>query len=93
VQLERNYDFCKRLLEVHKRNRRDRSLTPGADEFSFISPVRILMPPDAGEIIETAAKDGMVTLDKALNDLYEAGKISEKDLTLFKADHKAVNAF
>jgi len=43
--------------------------------------------------IETAAKDGMVTLDKALNDLYEAGKISEKDLTLFKADHKAVNAF
>ena len=43
--------------------------------------------------IETAAKDGMVTLDKALSDLYEAGKISEKDLTLFKADHKAVNAF
>ena len=45
------------------------------------------------KVKETAAKDGMVTLDKALSDLYEAGKISEKDLTLFKADHKAVNAF
>ncbi|MBE6931168.1 MAG: hypothetical protein E7463_12915 [Ruminococcaceae bacterium] len=67
MQLERNYDFCKRLLEVHKRNRRDRSLTPGADEFSFISPVRILMPPDAGEIIETAAKDFADYLFRSMN--------------------------
>lgn len=25
---EKNYDFCKRLLEVHKRNRRNKSLSP-----------------------------------------------------------------
>jgi len=54
---ERNYDFCKRLLEVHKKDRRNKSLTPDADEFVFTSPVRILMPEDAGEITVTAAKD------------------------------------
>ena len=35
---ERNYDFCKRLLEVHKQDRRNPSLTKNDDEFEFISP-------------------------------------------------------
>jgi len=55
--MERNYDFCKRLLEVHKKDRRDLSLTPDADEFTFESTVRILMPKDAGIVTTTAAKD------------------------------------
>ena len=33
---ERNYDFCKRLLEVHKKDRRDFSLTKNDDEFEFV---------------------------------------------------------
>ena len=57
MQIEGNYDFCKRMLEVHKKDRRDPSLRPVDDEFEFCSPVRILMPRDAGEITLTAAKD------------------------------------
>lgn len=55
--MERNYDFCKRLLEVHKKDRRDHSLTPNTDEFAFESTVRILMPKDSGIVTVTAAKD------------------------------------
>ena len=57
MAIERNYDFCKRLLEVHKKDRRNANLQPEADEFEFCSPVRILIPRDAGEIMLTAAKD------------------------------------
>ena len=57
MKIERNYDFCQRLLEVHKKDRRDHSLTPAADEFTFRDMVRIVMPKDAGIITETAAKD------------------------------------
>jgi len=64
---ERNYDFCKRLLEVHRRNRRDPMLIPGADEFAFTAPVRILMPEDAGAIVETAAWDFADYLFKSMN--------------------------
>ena len=57
MPMERNYDFCKRMLTVHKKDRRNIDLCPEADEFVFCSPVRILMPRDAGEITLTAAKD------------------------------------
>lgn len=57
MPIERNYDFCKRLLEVHKKDRRNPALQPDADEFAFTSPACILMPRDAGEITVTAAKD------------------------------------
>ena len=55
--MEKHYDFCKRLLEVHKKDRRDASLLPAEDEFFFESPTVILMPEDAGEVTITAAKD------------------------------------
>lgn len=55
--MEKNYDFCKRLLEVHKKDRRDKTLMPLDNEFSFESPTVILMPRDAGEVIITAARD------------------------------------
>ena len=55
--MERNYDFCKRLLEVHKKNRRDKALLPLDNEFCFESPTAILMPEGAGEITVTAARD------------------------------------
>lgn len=54
---EKNYDFCKRLLEVHKRDRRDFSLVPRENEFCFQSPTAILMPKEADEITRTAAYD------------------------------------
>ncbi len=57
MAIERNYDFCKRLLEVHKKNRRNKSLKPDTNEFAFENTVRILMPNNAGEVTVTAAKD------------------------------------
>lgn len=55
--MEKHYDFCKRLLEVHKKDRRDASLLPEENEFFFESPTAILMPENAGEVTVTAAKD------------------------------------
>lgn len=54
---EKNYDFCKRLLEVHKKDRRDPSLSPKENEFSFASPTAILLPQNADEMMLTAARD------------------------------------
>lgn len=55
--MEQNYDFCRRLLEVHKPDRRNFSLQPQENEFVFRSPVAILIPQNAGQILKTAAKD------------------------------------
>ena len=57
MRTENNYDFCKRLLEVHKKDRRDRSLLPTDNEFCFESPTAILIPENAGEVTVTAARD------------------------------------
>jgi len=54
---ESNYDFCKRLLTVHRTDLRNHQLRPEADEFSFRDSVRIGIPPDADEVLLTAAKD------------------------------------
>ncbi len=55
--MEQHYEFCKRLLEVHKKDRRDLTLLPDADEFFFESPTAILLPKNAGEVMLNAAKD------------------------------------
>lgn len=55
--MEQNYDFCKRLLEVHKKDRRDHTLQPEVNEFVFTSPTAILVPENAGQVLITAAKD------------------------------------
>ena len=57
MPIERNYDFCKRLLEVHKKDRRNPSFLPKENEFCFQSPTAILLPKDAGEVAYTAARD------------------------------------
>jgi len=54
---ENNYEFCKRLLEVHKKDRRDFSLLPEENEFAFQKNVKIYIPENAGEVLLTAAKD------------------------------------
>jgi len=57
MQIEKNYDFCKRFLEVHKKNRRNPSVRPNSDEFELRGPVQICIDNNACEIIVTAAKD------------------------------------
>ena len=44
-------------------------------------------------VIETAYKDGMISMDRALSDLYESGKISYEDLKSFKPDSHQTGAF
>ena len=44
-------------------------------------------------IIETAYKDGMITMDKALEDLYTSGQLSYDDLKAFKPDVQETAAF
>lgn len=86
MKIERNYDFCKRLLEVHKKDRRDHSLTPSPDEFIFRDTVRILIQPDAGEIAQTAAKDFADYLFVSMNVTafvtYDDGKAGENCVRL-----------
>ena len=57
MQKERNYDFRKRLLQVHRKDIRDHSLTPTAQETALRDGFRIVLPPDADIVTETAAKD------------------------------------
>ena len=57
MYLEGNYDFCKRLLTVHRCGLRDPSLLPEHDEFSFRDTVRICVPKNADEMLMTSAKD------------------------------------
>jgi hypothetical protein len=55
--MEKNYDFRKRLLEVHKSGRRDFSLAPGSDELALPNETDILIPVDAGRVLLRAARD------------------------------------
>ena len=86
MKIERNYDFCQRLLEVHKKDRRDPALRPETDEFEFRDVVRILMPRDAGEITQTAARDFadylMVSMNVVAYACYDDGTASENCVRL-----------
>lgn len=54
---ERNYEFRKRLLEIHKSGLRDRGRVPSEDEFVITDGCVVQLPEDAGEVMLTAAKD------------------------------------
>ena len=55
--MERNYEFRKRLLEIHQKNRRDPSLLPAADELVLNQESDIYIPADAGRVLLCAARD------------------------------------
>ena len=44
-------------------------------------------------VIETSAKDGMVTLEKALDELYGEGKIAIDDVKRLKVEYRQTKAF
>ncbi|MBE5868726.1 MAG: hypothetical protein E7293_07185 [Lachnospiraceae bacterium] len=56
LKIQKPYDFKTELLEVHKKDRRDKSLTPREDEFAFPEEVRIVLL-DNSDVILTAARD------------------------------------
>jgi len=55
--VERNYEFRKKLLEVHQSGRRDMELIPCPDEHILTSETNILIPADAGRVLLRAARD------------------------------------
>lgn len=57
MKTEKHYEFRKRLAEVHKKNIRDFHLQPEVNELALTNGCRIVISPDASEVILTAAKD------------------------------------
>lgn len=54
---ERNYEFRKRLLEVHKPNRRDFSVLPSENEVMIDENWEIVIPDDVARVLKVAAID------------------------------------
>jgi len=57
IQKEKNYDFRKRMLNIHKEGIRDDSLTANENDFFFEDSITIYISENAGDVILTAAKD------------------------------------
>jgi len=54
---EKNYDFRKRMLEVHERDIRNTSLKALANEFEIKNGFTIVLQEDSDDVVLTAAKD------------------------------------
>ena len=64
--VERPYDFRTRLEVVHEPGLRDVDVKPNADEFVFADGVVVRVPPDADEVMVSAAKDFCDYLDVSM---------------------------
>lgn len=57
LQKEIRYDFHKRLMQVHKPNRRDANVVKAADEWEIPASIAIVIDKDPAPVLYTAAKD------------------------------------
>lgn len=57
LQAERNYDFKKELLTIHKQGIRDEEILPQKDEFAFLDGVKIYVEDSQNRVIMTALRD------------------------------------
>jgi len=57
MQIEKNYDFRKRMQEIHKTGLRNDTLVPKENELVLADRLVICLPADADDVILTAAKD------------------------------------
>lgn len=57
LKKEQNYDFRKRMSEIHSKNIRNNKLTPNADELEIKDGAKIVISENAGDVIINAAKD------------------------------------
>lgn len=55
--MEANYEFRKRLLEVHRPNLRLAGSRPGADELALTDATDIIIPAEAGRVLRRSARD------------------------------------
>lgn len=70
----KKYEFRKRLLKVHKDNIRKPELVANADDFEILDGAVITLLKNAGEVIETAAKDFIDYLFTSMNISARIGK-------------------
>ena len=57
LSAEKNYEFKKRLLQIHKKDIRDFTKEANKDEFVFKDAMRVSMPKQSDDVIVTAVKD------------------------------------
>ena len=57
MNVEKKYEFRKRLLVVHQKDIRDSAIVARDDEFAFKDGCKIVIGKDASEVIVTVAKD------------------------------------
>ena len=57
MKIEQNYDFRKELLQIHEANLRDKTRSPKENECFLRDGAKILITPDASEVISVAAHD------------------------------------
>jgi len=63
LKKEKKYDFRKRMLTLHKTDIRRYDLKPTEDEFELMNGCTVVIPENAGIVVETAAKDFREYLD------------------------------
>ena len=76
MKKEQNYDFRKRMLEIHKKNLRDVKLSLQENEFLIKDGFIIFVAEDAGDVILTAARDlvDYLFLSMNISAMVKAGK-------------------
>lgn len=57
LKKERNFEFRKRLLEIHEKNVTDKSLCKKEKEFEIKNGLTVCIPENSGDVTLTAAKD------------------------------------
>ncbi len=67
LKKESNYDFRKRMLDVHKKNIRNKSLTLNNNETELSDGAVICISENAGEVLTTAAHDFVHYLFTSMN--------------------------
>ena len=67
MRIQEKFEFKKELMQVHKKNRRNKALTPAADEFELSGGIKIVVAEDAGVITMTAARDFIDYLFTSMN--------------------------
>ena len=64
---ENRYDFFARLLPIHRPDRRNKALTPAANEWAFPNITVIRLPENADKVVRTAALDFVDYLITSMN--------------------------
>jgi len=57
MRIEQNYDFRKRMQEIHKKDLRNFDLLPKPNEYVLPDRLAVCLPRNAGDVMLTAAKD------------------------------------